>query len=288
MAIGFVLFVTVGWWGFAFWSIPGAPEWLARARSVCFNLTDTGLPDAKGWLLLVGQPPAMLAVLFVAWTDETVGALRRLAALPAGRALAFMVFATFVTGGAWVATTVRDANATPTFSSGLDEAAPATYPRLDREWPYVQGLVDQTGAPFDHTRLSGRPALVTFAFGNCETVCPAVVHRAREVRHEVDGEFSIVVYTLDPWRDTPSTLPRLVDQFMLDGAEDFLVSGPVDAVEAALDAWDIPRVRDERTGDVSHPALVYLVESDGTVAYASSGGPIQLASLAERLNGSVR
>ena len=57
-ATGFILAVSAAWWGFALFGVAGAPEWVARARAVCFNITETGLPDAKGWLLLLGQPPA--------------------------------------------------------------------------------------------------------------------------------------------------------------------------------------------------------------------------------------
>jgi hypothetical protein len=42
-------------------------------------------------------------------------------------------------------------------------------------------------------------------------------------------------------------------------------------------------VRDEQTGDVVHPALVYLMEPDGTLAYASTGAMGQLKELAARL-----
>jgi len=125
--------------------------------------------------------------------------------------------------------------------------------------------------------------MLTFAFGHCRTVCPAVVHQARAARLELDEEWVIVVLTLDPWRDTPGRLPSLVEQFSLDPHRDFVVIGAIADVNAALDAWDIPRERDERTGDITHPGVVYLVEADGTVAYGAAGGAEQLVSLARRV-----
>lgn len=56
-------------------------------------------------------------------------------------------------------------------------------------------------------------------------------------------------------------------------------------VEAALEAWDVGRTRDERTGDIVHPGLVYLVERDGTVAYLATGGVEQLVSLGRLVEG---
>jgi cytochrome oxidase Cu insertion factor (SCO1/SenC/PrrC family) len=281
-AIAFILAVTAGWWTLALWSVPGAPEWLERTRSVCFNITETGLPDAKGWLLLLGQPPTMLAVLLVGWYEEVRGSLRRLLGTAPGKATAAMTTSLALVGFSLAGATVRGAQM-PDISVGVDEPAPETYPRLDRAWPEPIGLVDQSGEAFSLGRLEGRAAMVTFAFGNCRTVCPLVVHQARATRLEVERELAIVVFTLDPWRDTPSRLGSLVDQFELDATRDFVVSGEVEDVEANLDGWNMPRERDELTGDITHPAIVYLVEPDGTVAYGSTGGVRQMASLAERL-----
>jgi cytochrome oxidase Cu insertion factor (SCO1/SenC/PrrC family) len=124
---------------------------------------------------------------------------------------------------------------------------------------------------------------VTFAFGHCTTICPAVVHQARQTRLEAGEDLAIVVLTLDPWRDTPSRLPALLVQFGLDPERDFVVGGGVEAVNEALDSWGIPRERDEVTGDVIHPGIVYMVEPDGTVAFGSTGGIAQMVSLVGRL-----
>ena len=287
-AVGFILAVTVAWWTLAFWSVPGAPEWLERTRAVCFNLTDSGLPDGKGWLLLLGQPPTMLAMLLVGWGPRVRESFGRLLASGGGRLAVLGVAMALLAGASLVTGRVVDARQAQAAWSAdaawnVDEPAPETYPRLDRTWPPGEGLVDQEGAPFALASLEGRRALVTFAFGHCATLCPAVVHQARAARLELDEEWAVVVFTLDPWRDTPGRLPALVEQFELDPGRDFLVGGRVDDVNAALDAWGIPRERDEKTGDVTHPGLIYLVDSHGTVAYGSSGGVRQLVSLAQRV-----
>jgi len=281
-AIGFILAVSAAWWTLALWSVPGAPEWLERARTVCFNITESGLPDAKGWLLLVGQPPTMLAVLVVGWPDRVRSSLRRLLSTAPGRAVSITTAATVVAGLALAGARVLDARP-PEITFGADEPAPETYPRLDRAWPAATGLVDQHGATFDLGSLEGRAAMVTFAFGHCETICPLVVHQARAARQRLERDMAIVVLTVDPWRDTPGRLAALVEQFDLDAERDFLVGGPVEAVTSAIDAWNVPRTRDELTGDITHPGIVYLVEPDGTVAYGSTGGLVQMLSLAERL-----
>src|SRR3990172_488363 len=69
-ALGSLAAITAAWWALALWPVPGGvPEWLARARFVCFNAGPDGLPDASGWLLLVGEPIGMLAVLLAVWGE---------------------------------------------------------------------------------------------------------------------------------------------------------------------------------------------------------------------------
>jgi len=80
-----LLGITVAWWALALWPVEGVPPaWLERARAVCFNAGPSGLPDASGWLLLVGQPIGMLAVLMVIAGDAVRTGVRRALASPAG------------------------------------------------------------------------------------------------------------------------------------------------------------------------------------------------------------
>lgn len=293
-AAAFVLAVSAAWWSFALFAIPGAPEWLDRARAVCFNITESGLPDAKGWLLLVGQPPAMLLALYAGWSGQVRDTLRHFARSSGGRGL---LAGTGVAAAAFLAIAAARAASVrlppPTLAAGLGanaaELLPETYPRLDRPWPALQGLVDQHGDAFTLESLGGRPAFAAFAFGHCTTICPVVVRNSLEARRSAQAlrpsaaDVAVVVFTLDPWRDTPSRLPALADRFGLDPARDFMVGGAPEAVTAALDAFGMAHRRDPRTGDVVHPPLVYLVESNGTLAYASTGAASDLTQLAERL-----
>ena len=286
-AVGFILVVSVAWWGFALFTLPGVPEWVARARAVCFNVTDNGLPDAKGWLLLIGQPPAMLLALYTGWSPEVRATLAHLVTQPSGRGLLGGTVVFVITGFALAGLKVVDAQLpAPSLNPmgmTVGEPLPETYPRLDRPWPVMAELVDQSGSPFTLESLSSQQAFVTFAFGHCATICPMVVHSARGARLELGRDMPIVVFTLDPWRDTPGRLPELLEQFELDPARDFVVSGSIEAVNAALDALQMVRQRDEQTGDVAHPALVYLVEGDGTIAYGATGVLDHLVQLADRL-----
>lgn len=294
MGLAVLAAITVAWWALALWPVEGVPPaWLERARSVCFNAGPSGLPDASGWLLLVGQPIGMLAVLMVIAGDAVREGVRRAFGSPAGLlgvAVASGLLATGVVLAALrVAGAPRDAEWLETASARV----PASYPRLDRPLPEVTGLVDQHGDVFTWGRVAGRPALLTFGFGHCATICPMTVMNARLVqdRFRAEGrEMALVVITLDPWRDTPARLPALARQFHLgpggegDGerTESYLLSGPVEAVNAALDALQVARERLADTGDIVHPALVYLLDAKGTITYAASAHAELIEELARR------
>ena len=307
-----LLAITVAWWALALWPVDGIPPaWLERARAVCFNSGPSGLPDASGWLLLVGQPIGMLAVLMVIAGDAVRAGVARAFASPAGLLGVAGVVGVLTAGAVLAVVRVVGAPGDAEWLETASARVPATYPRLDRPLPAVAGLVDQRGDAFGWAQLAGRPALLTFGFGHCATVCPMTVMNARRVqdRFRAAGrEIDLVVITLDPWRDTPARLPALARQFHLsgegerdeaghgeavhdgrwsergdEGPGDYLLSGTVQAVNAALDALQVARERVPETGDIVHPALVYLLDGTGTIVYAASGHADLIEELARRM-----
>jgi cytochrome oxidase Cu insertion factor (SCO1/SenC/PrrC family) len=77
-------------------------------------------------------------------------------------------------------------------------------------------------------------------------------------------------------------LASLAESWQL-GADAHVLSGEPDAVNAVLDAYQVPRERDELTGQVAHPALVYVLDANGTIAFASNGDARTLRGLLARL-----
>jgi cytochrome oxidase Cu insertion factor (SCO1/SenC/PrrC family) len=281
------LFVTTAaWWLLALWPVDGAPAWLERTRYVCFGVAENGLPDAGGWIGLTAGPLGMLSILLAGWSAGVKGLLRRtrtsrpVAATLIALALGVMVL---VTGAA---VRVQQALADPAWLEDGSGVPPSTYPRLDRDAPPLV-LTDQYGGTFELGSLRGRPVLVTFAYAHCATICPVIVMhslKAQEALRGTSHDPAVVVLTLDPWRDPPSRLPNMARQWGLPDEGAWILSGAVEDVEAALDAWDVPRSRNEMTGEVTHPSLIYVLDRDGRLAYASTGGIDALVSLVERLD----
>jgi cytochrome oxidase Cu insertion factor (SCO1/SenC/PrrC family) len=281
-ALAAILAITASWWALALWPVgPGAPDWVLLTREVCFGATADGLPNAGGWILLIGQPLGMIGLLGAVWPTELRTGLALATARASGQ-LAIGVVGALIVVGLWSAgVRVRGAGAEP-FSAGADRDIAAQLTRL-HEIPPELPLVDQSGREVRLAAFRGRPVVVAFAFAHCETVCPLIVADALAAQQRLEEARPVVlVVTLDPWRDTPSRLPSIARQWGL--TEDaHVLSGPTELVERTLNAWRVPRVRNERTGDLTHPPIVYVIGADGRIAYAVGGNADAIAAAVRAL-----
>jgi cytochrome oxidase Cu insertion factor (SCO1/SenC/PrrC family) len=260
---------TLVWWGLAFPPLVNAPPpWLVNLQQVCFGTDATGYPAPYGWGALIAGPLGILGTLLAGWWQELSSALHGFSRSWRGRALMACFLAVLAGQGAWVAWRTVQAAREPSWPVTEPVAEmPPDYPRLRKPMPDFR-LVDQGGRFLTPESLRGRVTVLTFAFGHCTTLCPvtlAAVAAAVERAKSLDP--AVVVITLDAWRDTPRSLDRLVEKWALP-AQTVLLSGPPLAVERVLDALQVARSRDVRTGDIDHVALVYVVSAQGTIEYA--------------------
>lgn len=283
--------ITFFWWALALWPVANAPYWLERTRYVCFGVAETGLPDTAGWVGLIAGPLGMLIILLVGW-GRGVRALFARGRTSTGtryalRGLAAGTLIMVMGAGHVVGSTLTAARLT----SDAYEGVPSTYPRLDRDSPPLE-LVGQDGARHALASFAGRPVLVTFAYAHCTTICPLIVQDVLGARDLVIDETGVTpavfIVTLDPWRDTPSRLPSMARSWGVPPDDAFVLSGTAAEVEAVLDAWEVPRSRDLRTGEVTHPSLAYVIDPAGRIAFASTGDRRTIVSLVKRAVGESR
>lgn len=281
-ALAGILVITAGWWALALWPLPEeTPEWLVRARAACFGRTISGLPNGGGWMLLVGQPLGMLIVLFAVWGGAVTRGLEALRVRRFGQVVLAATALMLLAGSVGAVNRVATATGDRFDLRGGDRAAPLV--EENRDAPEF-GLVNQHGERVTIAQFRGEPLLVTFAFGHCATICPLIVKDMLAARRELGVEIPAVVVTLDPWRDTPSRLPTIATAWQLpEGVH--VLSGTVQEVEFALDRWKIPRVRNQSTGDIVHPAVTYIVAPNGRLAYWSDGSTERVVQGARRVGG---
>ena len=279
-ALAAIVAITATWWALALWPTTDAPAWLVLTRETCFGTAATGLPDAGGWLALTGQPLGMLLVLFAGWGRDVEAGLRAAMYRVSGQ-LGVGAAAALLIAGMLGVVRVRVADARPFATSTTEEVA-AQLNRLN-DAPKPMSLVDQSGRTVTLEQFRGRPVIVTFAYAHCETVCPTLVSDVLGARDALPTHRpAVLIVTLDPWRDTPSRLPSIAERWGASG-DVHVLSGVPDSVERVLNAWRVPRARNERTGDVSHPSVVYVIGPDGRIAYVVSGGQPVIRAAVEAL-----
>ena len=280
-ALAVILTITASWWALALWPTADAPAWLVLTRETCFGTAATGLPDAGGWMALTGQPLGMLLVLFAGWGHDVRAGLRAALQRVSGQLVVGVATALLIAGVFGLVVRVSVGDARPFASSPTEEVA-RHLNRLN-DTPKPLSLVDQSGRTVTLGQFHGRPVLVTFAYAHCETVCPVLVSEVLGARDALASPKPVVlIVTLDPWRDTPSRLGAIAERW---GATQdvHVLSGVPDSVERVLNAWRVPRARNERTGDVSHPSVVYVIGADGKIAYVLSGGQPVIRAAVEAL-----
>jgi protein SCO1 len=283
---GFVMLLvtTAAWWALALWPVEDGPAWLERTRYVCFGVAGNGLPDTGGWIGLIAGPLGMLAILLVGWGRGVRLLLgrARTSRLTAAT-LATLVIATLALPGS-ASVRVRQVLASPVDYDWW-EITPAEHPRLDRPAPEAR-LFAHDGSTIGIEQFRGSPVLVTFAYAHCSTVCPLIVRHTLEAQAllgDAPRRPPVLIVTLDPWRDTPSRLQGMARGWNLPEEDAWILGGEVAAVEAALDGWNVARSRDLRTGEVVHPSLTYVVDAEGRIAFAATGGAETIAALVRRL-----
>ncbi len=263
-----ILVITAAWWALALWPVGAAePEWLERTRAACFGSMHGGLPDAGGWILLIGEPLGMVSVLFVVWGGSVRRDLRLVLARPAWRLVTVATIALALAG-------ISLLGARAARASAVGRSQVATTPgipwHLDVDAPAVL-LTDQHGRRISFADFRGQTVLLTFAFGHCTTVCPTVVHDLQGARRAANRlDVPLVVITLDPWRDTPDRLPSIAEGWEL-SPRDRVLSGTVAEVVQALDALGIGHRRNETTGDIEHSGTVMILNERGRIAWRLDG-----------------
>jgi protein SCO1/2 len=267
-ALGAIVAITASWWTLALWPLPSeTASWVLRTREVCFGTTRDSLPSAAGWLVLIGQPLGMVGLLVTVWGSELRAGVALALARVAGQVAVGTTVALLLTGLTATAVLVRNAKV-DRFSTGAEVAAQLT--RVNDAAPAFT-LTDQSGRTVTLDAFKGRPVIVTFAFAHCETVCPLIVSDVLAARRQLDATAPpVLVITLDPWRDTPARLATIAEVWRLD-RDAHVLSGTPEDVERTLNAWRVPRLRNQKTGDISHPAIVYVLGPDGRIAYVING-----------------
>lgn len=131
-------------------------------------------------------------------------------------------------------------------------------------------LTDDSNGPWTLADQHGKTVALFFGYTHCPDTCPATLAKLTKAVESLGSKaekVEIAFVTVDPHRDTPSTMKKYIGQFS--GAKIVGLTGTsaqVSRVEHDYHVW-AQRIPGNHTGtddyDDSHSAVVYLIDRDG-------------------------
>lgn len=139
-------------------------------------------------------------------------------------------------------------------------------------------LTDQSGDTRAWRDLRGRPRLVSMFYTSCQYICPLIVEGAKAVERPLApaerARLGVVLVSMDPARDTPAALAKVVAERRIDGDRWTLASPPPSQVRAIAGVLGI-RYRQLADGEFNHTSALVLVDAEGRIiARTEQMGPI--------------
>jgi protein SCO1/2 len=154
--------------------------------------------------------------------------------------------------------------------AGSLAAAPAKAPPLpaDSVYQLPLRLTDQHGKSWDWGRKRGQPQLVSMFYSSCQYICPLIVESGKAVERALApaqrARLGVMMISMDPARDTPAALAKVVKQRHIDDKRWSLASPGADAVRSVAGVLDV-RYRQLSDGEFNHTSALILLDADGRI-----------------------
>ncbi len=165
---------------------------------------------------------------------------------------------------ALVATFALAAAGVAVFAGGGDQAEPAaaSEPRGALRPPGIPPsdfrLVDQDGRTTTLADVRGKVTIVTFLYTTCEDTCPLAAQQIRGAMDKLGHDVPVLVFAVDPPRDTPERARRFLAGQSLTGRMRFL-TGPREELRKQ---WKAYGVQPQGEG-FEHTAHVVILDREG-------------------------
>jgi len=240
---------------------PGMAPWADTLLASCFGWdADTRRYRLDSLILTLLQPPLFAGVVWIFYMDE----LRAFIGRRGGGLVAVTAPAVFLALAASLLVT-GEISASGGPPNPADLASPL---RQGRPAPDFS-LTDHRGEAVSLATLRGRPVVLTFVYADCHASCPLLISRLKALEARTGGDAVFVAVTLDPERDTPSSLAGTAFRWEL-GSRWHLLSGPPESVKATLGAYGVQYAA-LPDGEIAHENLVLIVDRRGRLAFTYRG-----------------
>lgn len=129
-------------------------------------------------------------------------------------------------------------------------------------------LTDQDGRRADWRARRGKPQLVSMFYTSCQYICPLIVDSAKAVDRQLTPEqrqrLGVLLISMDPARDDPAALGKVVEERKLDASRWTLASPSPDRVRTVAGVLGI-RYRALADGEFNHSSALVLLDADGRI-----------------------
>ncbi len=144
---------------------------------------------------------------------------------------------------------------------------PAPLPR-DSVYQLPVQLTDQDGKRFEWASRRGKVQLVSMFYTSCQYICPLIIESGKAVERQLtpaqQKRLGVLLVSMDPARDTPAALKKVVDQRKLDLGRWTLATPPADNVRSVAAVLGI-RYRQLADGEFNHSSMLVLVDANGRI-----------------------
>lgn len=134
-------------------------------------------------------------------------------------------------------------------------------------------LTNQEGQAVSLADFKGRVVIVTAVYSTCATTCPMMLTKVRAVLDQLTPaerqNIAVVAFSLNPEADTREMRATIARIYGMKAPFHFVNGVPSD-VNALLDKLNVARERDERSGQIMHSNLFFLLDREGRIAFRLS------------------
>lgn len=246
---------------------PSLQQFAEDFKVWCFGYDPaTGKMEQAYVTMSLAEPLVLGTLTYVVWRKALHEAAR-------ARPLALVPYV--VTGVAFVLVIASLLVRREARASDAELPFPATALRTSHPPPPL-ALTDQDGAPVTLEALRGKVVMLTGVYSSCGLTCPRILAQGRKAVSTLTEperrDVAVLAVTIDPEHDGRDQLAALSRaQGLAAPVYHFLWGAPAE-VDKTLDALEIARRRDAKTGQIDHANVFVLVDRFGKVAYRLSLG----------------
>lgn len=146
-------------------------------------------------------------------------------------------------------------------------APPAALPG-DSVYQLPASLLDSGGRALAWRDLRGKPRIATLFYTSCRYLCPLVVDSLRAIERQLTAaereRLGFVLISMDPARDTPEALAKLMSERRLDAAHWTLLQPRPDELRGLAGLLGI-RYRSLADGEFNHTTALVLLDPQGRI-----------------------